>query len=182
MYGAWSGVLTQVLPYSESENGNFGAASTFASIGGSLLVGWITDFRFFYQRLQSTTLVVMALAAAFFLLFALHLSFAAVPSLDQRGWLLAVCTLAGAFRGAADPLFFELAAETAFPQPASTAGGVMTFLYHVTAVISLYVAATMPFSLTLGIPPSPHLLDKYANYPQLLFIPGVSYNFLLCFF
>lgn len=121
VFGAWSGVLPQVLPFSDARNGYFGAANTFASIAGSLLVGLVTDVPFFHKRVQATTLVVMAVASILFVLFALPLSYHVLPA--HYGPLMAVCTLAGLFRGAADPLFFELAAETAYPINASTAGG-----------------------------------------------------------
>ena len=68
-------MLPQVLPFSDKRNGYFGAANTFASIAGSLLIGLVTDLPFFHKRVQATTLTVMALATALFLLFALPLSF-----------------------------------------------------------------------------------------------------------
>jgi hypothetical protein len=59
------------------------------------------------------------------------------------GWLAVLCTAAGFFRGGLDPLYFELVAEEAYPIPAGTAGGVLTFFYHAL----LCVCLTMPPAL-----------------------------------
>lgn len=62
----------------------------------------------------------------------------------HKSSLLLVCTAAGFARGMSDPLFFELTAESAYPQSgAGTAGSVLTFGYHVALAISLFQPASV---------------------------------------
>lgn len=122
-------------------------ANTLAGIVAGVLAGMLTDLKSMQRRLKSVMMLTLAIAGGFFALFALSLPPLQAPGLDELGadkrWLLAICTAAGFFRGMSDPLFFEMAAETLFPQSAGTAGSILTFWYHVTLVVSLSVPAAV---------------------------------------
>ena len=84
-----------------------------------------------------------------------------------------MCTLGGALRGGVDPLYFELAAETAWEAGAGpdVAGAVLTLLYHVALCAVLSVPAG-PL-LTVVLPGMPACLVLGA---ALLAPVGVAYS------
>jgi hypothetical protein len=177
-YGAWSGVLTAALtppqgPLTDDQAGLLGALVTFAGIAGGALAGWATDRPPLRRALRG---VLGALAVASALLF-LPLALALPPLSGVFGggnsggsgapaWLsyplvVGLCTLGGALRGGMDPLYFELAAETAWEAGAGAdvSGAVLTFVYHVLLCCVLSVPAKqllvvvlpgMPLCLALG--------------------------------
>lgn len=57
--------------------------------------------------------------------------------------LFVICATAGFTRGVSDPLFFEMSADVAHPAPASTAGSILTFIYHVVLAAALLVPAAL---------------------------------------
>jgi len=153
IYGMWSGVLPAVLTslpgaaaYSDAQAGAFGSVNTFAGIVGGLVAGVLTDRVWLRTRLVAVSSGLLLASAAAFGLVAL-----ALPPAGPLGGaffsslaasfptLLAVCGLAGLLRGGADPLFFELAAESVAPRgvPAGTAGAILTFIYHAVLVALL---------------------------------------------
>jgi hypothetical protein len=165
VYGLWSGVLTEVLPahWSDTQKGMFGLVNTIMSVAGGLAGGIITDLPPLRRRLKSVAVCSMFLATILFGIFAMSVpgvqnngtwtngSGSHHPSsslnlnvihIDSRATLMAICAAAGFVRGIADPLFFEISADVAYPAPAGTAGSILTFFYHVMLVISLSVPAT----------------------------------------
>eukprot|EP00730_Choanoeca_flexa_P010314 TRINITY_DN17455_c0_g1_i1.p1 TRINITY_DN17455_c0_g1~~TRINITY_DN17455_c0_g1_i1.p1 ORF type:complete len:475 (+),score=68.02 TRINITY_DN17455_c0_g1_i1:49-1473(+) len=145
VYGAWSGVLPNVLSsrFSDTMAGAFGAVNTFAGIVGGLLIGWSTDSKLLAPRLKTVAVLLSLSAAAVF--FILALAFSPYRWQPFASWsttaLLTMCGLAGFLRGSVDPLYFEMAADAIHPGPAGVAGSVLTFLYHALAVASLSVPA-----------------------------------------
>lgn len=135
VYGMWSGVLVTVLPASwgDATAGYFGLANTLSGIVGGVAAGVLTDVHAMRKRLKTCIVVAMAGAGVFFALFATALPPLSAdglgPLASSRIGLLMVCILAGFLRGSSDPLFFEVAADTAYPQSAGTAGSILTFGY-----------------------------------------------------
>jgi len=147
IYGMWSGVLPAVLTelpgraaYSDVQAGAFGSVNTFAGILGGLLAGAATDAPWLRRRLVPVTAALLAAAALFFAAFALPVPPLAVgalaPLAGSYASMMALVAAAGLLRGGADPLFFELAAESVAGAgvPAGTAGAVLTFFYHLVLV------------------------------------------------
>jgi hypothetical protein len=160
-YGAWSGVLTAALTppqgrLTDDQAGLLGALVTFAGIAGGALAGWATDRPPLRRALGA---VLAALAAGSAALFA-PLAAAGVLSGGAPAWLsfplvVALCTLGGALRGGMDPLYFELAAETAWEAGAGAdvSGAVLTFVYHVLLCCVLSVPAKQLLVVVLpGMP------------------------------
>lgn len=140
-YGAWSGVLPTVLTprFTDAQAGSFGSVNTFAGIVGGLLAGLITDHPRLRKQLGLVVQVLALASAALFAVLALAVPpYSQLPQLSY-GALLALCGAAGLLRGGTDPLFFELSAEAVYPAgvPAGTAGGVLTFWYHILLVATL---------------------------------------------
>lgn len=143
IYGMWSGVLISVLKgdggVDSKSAGMYGMANTFAGIVGGIAAGLITDVPSLRRRLKEVVVAAMTLAAVCFGVFAFHfppLSMEAFRSVSSGG-LLAICIAGGFFRGMADPIFFELAAELTHPKPAGYAGSVLSVVYHATLVATL---------------------------------------------
>jgi hypothetical protein len=167
-YGAWSGVLTAALTppqgrLTDAQAGLLGALVTFAGIAGGALAGWATD-RPLLRRALRGVLAALAVASALLFLplaFALGGSGGGAPSWLSYPLVVALCTLGGAMRGGMDPVYFELAAETAWEAGAGAdvSGAVLTFVYHVLLCCVLSVPASqllvvvlpgMPVVLALG--------------------------------
>jgi MFS family permease len=147
-YGAWSGVLPGVLMTSRADGGGglspasagvVGTANTIAGVLGGLLTGILTDRKSFSQRLRSVMICLCLASAGVFAFAALcapPLSEPGSPGAFTQSWpnqpwpLIALCTVAGLLRGGTDPLFFEFAAEAAYPAPTGEAGGALTLFYH----------------------------------------------------
>jgi hypothetical protein len=165
IYGMWSGVLPAVLTelpgraaYSDVQAGAFGSVNTFAGILGGLLAGAATDAPWLRRRLVPVTAALLAAAALFFAAFALPVPPLAVgtlaPLAGSYASMMALVAAAGLLRGGADPLFFELAAESVAGAgvPAGTAGAVLTFFYHLVLVALLAVPpATLAFITMPGM-------------------------------
>ena len=154
MYGGWSGVLTPAMTSAPvfltlEEAGWLGTCNTLAGIAGGILTALLCDRPRFNRSLKQIMGLLCALSVLCFGAMALAvpnpfgfiLQPGGVPL--SYGWLLALCTLAGFFRGGLDPLYFELVAEEAHPIPAGTAGGVLTFFYHVLLCVSLALPPTL---------------------------------------
>lgn len=166
-YGAWSGALPGVLTTPIARGGGgmspwwagvVGAANTLAGVVGGLAAGLLTDREVLSTRLRSVIIFLASLSFATFGLTAL-----AAPPLSAPGWigsftsgwgqpgaLIGLATLAGLLRGGTDPLFFEMAAEAAYPAPAGDAGGALTLFYH--GILAIFLALP-PSDLQLGIFP-----------------------------
>lgn len=147
-YGAWSGVLPGVLMTARASGGGglspasaglVGTANTIAGVLGGLLTGVLTDRRALSQRLRAVILGLCFASAVAFAVAALcapplsgpHGIGAATHAWPSQPWpLVGLSTAAGLLRGGTDPLFFEFAAEAAFPAPAGEAGGALTLFYH----------------------------------------------------
>jgi len=162
IYGMWSGVLPAVLTalpggaaFSDVQAGALGSVNTFAGIAGALLAGWASDAPVLRTRLLPLTAALLAASALFFAAVALPLPPLAVAALApvarSFGSVVALVAVAGLLRGGADPLFFELAAESVAGAgvPAGTAGAVLTFFYHLVLVglLGLPPAALAAFTL-----------------------------------
>eukprot|EP00039_Didymoeca_costata_P022489 m.346798 g.346798 ORF g.346798 m.346798 type:complete len:453 (+) comp30398_c0_seq1:59-1417(+) len=141
VYGLWSGVLTEVLPSSWSDQlkGDFGLVNTVCSVAGGLFGGFITDLPSLQKRLKSVSIISMALATALFFGFAANFFPLHFFHFKGEALLFSICATAGFTRGIVDPLYFEMSADIAHPHPASTAGSILTLVYHVVLVISLSI-------------------------------------------
>jgi len=166
VFGAWSGVIPAALTdpavgFSSDAAGAMGSFNTFAGIAGGVVAGAATDLPLLRRSLKTVVCLLAVASAALFAPIAL-----ALPPVS--GWagplslagalggsypaLLALCTAAGALRGATDPLFFELAAEAAHAVGAGAgpSGALLTLLYH----LALCVALSMPAAaLQAGVMP-----------------------------
>lgn len=144
VYGGWSGVLPSAMSpaYSDSQAGLLGALNTFAGIGGGLLVANLSDLPALRHKLVPIVQLLSISAAAAFAVAAFSLSPLSMLSLSFPA-LVALCSLAGLLRGGTDPLFFEMCSETAYPETSGTAGGLLTFLYHIVLVVMLSVPASL---------------------------------------
>ena len=147
VYGGWSGVLPSVLTpqYTDSQAGVLGALNTFAGIWGGLVLAHISDRPRFRRKLVGIVQILSIASATVFAVTAYTLPPLSWNVLSGMSFpaLISVCTLAGFFRGGCDPLFFELSAESAYPNTAGTAGGVLTFWYHCLLVCMLSVPASL---------------------------------------
>ena len=154
VFGAWSGTLPTVLSprFTDAQAGVFGSVCTFAGIAGGLAFGYASDTPALRTSLRGLLICLCLASGALFTLIALALKPIALdalsPTLDF--WpLLVLCGFAGLLRGGADPLFFEAAAETAHPHAAGTAGGILTFFYHIVLVGCLSLSpGVMQWSMT----------------------------------
>lgn len=170
LYGAWSGELTPALTqggYSDKAAGAIGSVVTFAGIVGGVGAGWATDLPGLRKSLKGVVVGLSLASAALFL----PLSFALPPFSNllphaASAWLsfptlIVVCGLGGLLRGGLDPLFFELAAETAWDIKAGPdmAGSILTLLYHLllcaalsipSATLMAIVLLSMPLALLVG--------------------------------
>lgn len=168
VYGAWSGVLPSVLTlnslYTDTQAGAFGSVNTFAGIGGGILAGLITDRPALRKELVPVVVALLLLSTICFALISAALphfqSSDLTPLASNYGGLLSLCALAGLLRGGTDPLFFELTAETVANSgvSAGTAGGVLTFWYHLILCCflgipsSILLVSAMPaMAVCLGI-------------------------------
>jgi len=146
VYGAWSGILPQVLKsggsgFTSTDAGTLGSVNTFAGIAGGVLAGYLADTKALSTRLR---LVMMVLCAASFAAFAAFAFMVQRPQLGDGGMpsfvaIAAVSTLAGGFRGGLDPLFFELSTELAHPVPPGTVGGLLTMYVHLVMIAFLAI-------------------------------------------
>lgn len=132
---------SHALPLSNPQCGTLGSVNTFAGIAGGLIAGRVTDWPILNRRLKTLVIACALMAGVFFFLFALALPPYKAPALAHWSFatFLTMCGLAGLFRGATDPLFFELSAELTHPRPAGISGSVLTFFYHLLLVASLSV-------------------------------------------
>ena len=164
-FGAWSGELTPALTaagaFTDAQAGSIGALTTFAGMAGGLAAGWATDLPALRRSLKSVVVALALASAALFLPLALALPpLSALLPPSASAWLsfptlMALCGLAGAVRGGADPLFFELAAETAAEVGvgADMAGTLLTLLYHVLLTLTLSMPAAPLMAVVLpGMP------------------------------
>jgi hypothetical protein len=170
LYGAWSGELTPALTqggYSDGAAGAIGSVVTFAGILGGVGAGWATDLPALRKSLKGVVVGLSLASAALFLPLSLALPpFSTLLPHAASAWLsfpalLAVCGLGGLVRGGLDPLFFELAAETAWDIKAGPdmAGSLLTLLYHLllcaalsipSATLMAIVLLSMPLALLVG--------------------------------
>jgi len=156
-YGAWSGVLPGVLTAAVSRGGAgrtpwaagvVGATNTLAGVAGGLAAGAATGWACLSTRLRASSALLCAGSAAAFGVAALCAPpLSSLPALGG-GWphaavLVASTTVAGLLRGGSDPLFFELAAESAYPASSGDAGAALTLFYHglLSAMLALPPAA-----------------------------------------
>jgi len=164
-YGAWSGELTPALTargrFTDAQAGSIGALATFLGMAGGVAAGWLTDQPLLQRALKGVALALALASALLFLPLAL-----ALPPLDgllpsaASAWLtfpllMALCGAAGFVRGGMDPLYFELAAETASEVGvgADMAGSVLTLLYHVLLTLTLSMPAAPLMAIVLvGMP------------------------------
>ena len=133
------------LSEKKKQAGILGSANTFAGIFGGIVSGRLTDLSTFNRQLKSVLVLLSMVSGGLFFLFALGLSPYGLAPMNSwsYGPLLAICALAGLFRGAMDPLFYELSAELTDPLPAGISGSVLTFFYHVLLVGSLSIPSTI---------------------------------------
>ena len=159
-FGAWSGVLTAALtpPHgalSDGQAGLLGALVTFAGIAGGTAAGWATDRPPLRRSLRGVLGALALSSAALFLPLALALRAGGGPAWLTYPVVTALCTLGGALRGGMDPLYFELAAETAWEAGggADVAGTFLTLIYHLLLcfVLSVPGAQLLPIVLP-GMP------------------------------
>jgi hypothetical protein len=167
-FGAWSGELTPALTaggrFSDAQAGSIGALTTFAGIAGGVCAGGLTDLPALQRSLRGVVLALALASALLFLPLALALPplSALLPSAASAALtfpaLMALCGAAGFVRGGLDPLFFELAAETAAEVSvgADMAGSVLTLVYHVL------------LSATLSVPAAPLMATVLAGMPLAL--------------
>ena len=150
--GAWAGVLPTVLSprFSDSQAGVFGSVNTFAGIAGGLAFGAASDTRGLRTSLRPLLIGLCVSSALLYGAIALSLKPIELPAFSLSFWpLLLLCGAAGLLRGGVDPLFFEAAAETASPHSAGTAGGILTFFYHIVLVCCLSLQpGVMQWSMT----------------------------------
>ena len=150
LWGAWSGVLPSVLSpqYTAVQAGTVGSVATFASIGGGLVAGLATDTPPLRRHLRAVVLTLCLVSGGLFALLACALPPVSAPALALSfPALLALVGLAGAVRGGADPLSFELAARAAAPLSGGEAGGGLTLWYHLLLTFSLLLpAGVMPWA------------------------------------
>ena len=167
LYGAWSGELTPALTqggFSDVQAGAIGSLATFAGIVGGVAAGVTTDLPSLRRHLKSVLCTLSVLSAVLFL----PLSFALPPlgkllppsvsSWLSYPWLLFVCGLGGLIRGGMDPLFFELAAETAYDSPSRAgpdeAGTLLTLLYHLILTVALSIPSAPLMAIVLPAMPA----------------------------
>ena len=141
--GAWSGVLTQILPYSSSFVGWCGFANNIGGIFGIFSSGYIGD-KLFQGRLKLLLLLFFAGNVCCYLWFTLQLKaplYSGGPPIPpSRLNILAASTLAGFFQGGCDPLFYELCAEITYPLPEGMSAGFITFASNAASLIFFFVA------------------------------------------
>ena len=169
-FGAWSGELTPALTaggrFSDAQAGSIGALTTFMGIAGGVCAGGLTDLPALQRSLKGFVVALALASALLFLPLALALPplSALLPGAAGAALtfpaLMALCGAAGFVRGGLDPLFFELAAETAWEVRvgADMAGSVLTLIYHVL------------LSATLSVPAAPLMATVLAGMPLALLV------------
>ena len=150
-YGAWSGALTSVLTadgVSPTQASWLGFGNTIAGMIGGAVAGFATDSPALARRLRLVMVTLALIAAAAFLVPALALHPTQLFTMRYYGHL-ALCTASGLFRGALDPLFFEMSTELAFVEkvPAGTAGGALTVWCHAVMIMFLTTGILYPQTL-----------------------------------
>ena len=150
-YGAWSGALTSVLTVdgvTASKASWLGFGNTIAGMVGGTVAGFLTDCPALAKRLRLVMVVLALAAAAAFLAPALALKPTQLFTMPYPAHVV-LCTLSGLFRGALDPLFFEMSTELAFVEnvPAGTAGGALTVWCHAVMIIFLTTGIFFPGTL-----------------------------------
>jgi MFS family permease len=175
--GALTSVLT-VDGVAASKASWLGFGNTIAGMVGGTVAGFLTDCPALAKRLRLVMVVLALAAAAAFLAPALalkptqlftmpypaHVVLCAFMSFMYRYISRESCsqfdslpltsltisgTLSGLFRGALDPLFFEMSTELAFVEnvPAGTAGGALTVWCHAVMIIFLTTGIFFPGTL-----------------------------------
>ena len=171
-FGAWSGELTPALTaggaFTDAQAGSIGSLCTFAGIAGGIAAGAATDAPLLQRSLKAVIAGLALASAALFLPLALALPpLSGVLPPAASAWLsfptlMALCGAAGFLRGGMDPLFFELASDTAWEVGvgADMAGSVLTLLYHLLLCATLSMPAKplmaivlvgMPVALVVGV-------------------------------
>lgn len=145
MYGSWATVMSINLAgfgYDAQQAGWIGfAASVAGNVGGIALGRWVDKFR----NLKRLLVVLMALAAICFTLFAIVCSPHILPpqwtggSSDGLALLFALAALGGLFLNSTIPLYYELALDVTYPIPEGTSVIVMTIMNNVGCLIFLGV-------------------------------------------
>eukprot|EP00742_Colponemidia_sp_Colp-10_P002780 GILJ01002972.1.p1 GENE.GILJ01002972.1~~GILJ01002972.1.p1 ORF type:complete len:458 (-),score=57.19 GILJ01002972.1:377-1750(-) len=152
VYNAWSGCLPTVLKplgFGEDEAGWMAFGGTMAGILAALLVGHLSD-RYFPRRYKKTLLTCFTVSFLVFCWLTLSLP---EPFIDYNvfGYQLGspsnvglTIAVAGMFLGAANPVFFEFAAELSYPIPEGTSAGALVFINNVGCLCFLFIVPQIP--------------------------------------
>ena len=142
IYACWIGVLSTVLPFSDSTCGWLSfAGSLMVSLGGLAIgpvaVKWNRQLRRIILILSAITIIF----AGWFLMSTESI-FQHDPIIPESNVYLMGVTLGitGFMVGATSPLAFEFGAELTYPIPESLSGGCFIFVQNASGLIFLFVA------------------------------------------
>lgn len=134
--GGWLGVMDinlEIIGFSQAESGWLGVISIVASCLLALAVARLTDILTGRMKLTITVLLSLsAVAFAVLTLMCLGLVETSTPML-YGSVIVGSCA-----NYAASPLFYELAAEVAFPVDETIVGGFMSCIYNLVGAIFLF--------------------------------------------
>jgi len=141
---SWQGVLPQIMSevsISNSYAGNLGFANAMAGTVGGLLCGVVTD-RYFHRRYLLFTRVALAFTIVMCMWweFTMPTPFSGTLLPRNDGTLFTATSLQGFAFGLTYPIFYEMAAEQAFPVVESTTGGLYIFFTSSVGTIFLFAA------------------------------------------
>jgi len=142
---AWTSMLSIMLTNNavnpELESNKFIGWMTFGStvayIVGGILMSWMVD-NYFSRRMKTVLMVnaMLSTLSAFVFMLATPSNLIANPELSLgRIDILIVVAFCGLFNGAAAPIYYELAAEVAFPVSEGTSGNVLSFFENIGALV-----------------------------------------------
>lgn len=133
--GVWLGIMNiHLSPFlSQVESGWLGVWAIVASCLLALLIARLTDTLAGHMKLTITILLIISSIA--FMILALM----CLELIPASHFLLYVTVIVGSCANyAASPLFFELAAEVAFPVDEAIVGGFMSCVYNLVGAIFLF--------------------------------------------
>lgn len=154
-YGAWSGVLIQVVTaigMTSQEASAIGTYNTLAGVVGGILIGVMVTTEALAARLRLALITFSIAGAVTFALVTIALPPLKLLSMSNTA-IVILCTFGGLFRGMLDPLFFEYATEISYPSSPAVVGGVLTVWTHLVMVIVLSLPASLVNDIAMYLMP-----------------------------
>lgn len=144
VFGTWTAIFSQILPFTTTQTGWLGFVCQIASIVGGILMGAVADTKSFSHRHKFLLVTSMCATVLCFVWFLLSIStwLFPKPPFPSSFWPIALSlTCCGFTLGLSNPVYYELGAEITFPVPEAYSAGVITLWNNLGSLVFVFCAA-----------------------------------------